>query len=84
MEPTFKDEMDGLRGEIAGLVEKAVGIKNKVQNGEVANISNTGETIANITLAYRALEDAAMRFGKAIQAAGDGVSPLGGPATPKP
>lgn len=41
-----------------------------------------GEMIANQMLALRHLEDAAMRFGKAIQAADGGVSPLGGPNTP--
>ncbi len=34
----------------------------------------TGEVVANITLAYRHLEDASMRLGKAIQAADGGVS----------
>ncbi len=38
-----------------------------------------GEMIANAMLAFRHLEDAAMRFGKVIQAADGGVSPLGGP-----
>lgn len=33
-----------------------------------------GEVLANITLAYRHLEDAAMRLGKAIQAYDGGVS----------
>jgi hypothetical protein len=32
------------------------------------------EVLANLTLAYRHLEDAAMRLGKAIQAADGGVS----------
>ncbi len=35
-----------------------------------------GEMIANIMLAYRHLEDARMRVGKILQAAGDGVSIL--------
>ena len=33
-----------------------------------------GECFANLTLAYRCLEDASMRLGKAIQAADGGVS----------
>lgn len=33
-----------------------------------------GETIANVTLAYRHLEDASMRLGKALQALDGGVS----------
>ncbi|KKM90646.1 hypothetical protein LCGC14_1236580 [marine sediment metagenome] len=35
-----------------------------------------GEMKANIMLAYRHLEDARMRIGKILQAAGDGVSIL--------
>jgi len=35
-----------------------------------------GEMKANIMLAYRHLEDARMRVGKILQAAGDGVSIL--------
>ena len=34
----------------------------------------SGEIIANLTLAYRHLEDASMRLGKAIQAIDGGVS----------
>jgi hypothetical protein len=34
----------------------------------------TGEAMANITLAYRHLEDASMRLGKALQALDGGVS----------
>lgn len=33
-----------------------------------------GEVIANLTIAYRHLEDASMRIGKAIQAIDGGVS----------
>lgn len=33
-----------------------------------------GEAIANVTLAYRHLEDASMRLGKALQALDGGVS----------
>jgi hypothetical protein len=36
--------------------------------------SDRGESIANLMLAYRHLEDASMRLGKAIQAADGGVS----------
>ena len=38
-----------------------------------ANMDN-GEAIANVMLAYRHLEDASMRLGKAIQALDGGVS----------
>lgn len=36
--------------------------------------ADRGEVIANVTLAYRHLEDAAMRLGKAIQATNGGTS----------
>jgi hypothetical protein len=36
--------------------------------------SGEGEVIANVTLAYRQLEDASMRLGKAMQALDGGVS----------
>ena len=36
--------------------------------------AETGEAVANVTLAYRHLEDASMRLGKAIQALDGGVS----------
>lgn len=44
---------------------------------EVENLPDTadkGEMIANITLAYRHLEDARMRMGKVIQAHEGGIS----------
>lgn len=71
--------MDALRTGIKAMVAQAVDIKGKVGTPP---LDNAGEVIANITLAYRHLEDAAMRFGKAIQASDGGVSLLGGPNTP--
>lgn len=48
----------------------------KPRQGEyVSDISpDFGEMLANVTLAYRHLEDAAMRLGKVIQAYEGGVS----------
>ena len=40
-------------------------------------VQDAGEVIANIMLAYRHLEDASMRLGKAMQAADGGVSVYG-------
>lgn len=75
--------MSALRDTIAGLIEEAVEIKMAIGNaGDESDEQNAPEMIANVTLAYRALEDAAMRFGKAIQASSGGKSPLGGPNTP--
>jgi hypothetical protein len=61
---------------------KVNGIKTKdlllhrVFDSEQGYIGQHGEMKANIMLAYRHLEDARMRIGKVLQAAGDGVSIL--------
>ncbi len=44
--------------------------------GELPDTVPEGEMTAKIMLAYRHLEDARMRVGKILQAAGDGVSIL--------
>jgi len=44
--------------------------------GDEAYAGQFGEMKANIMLTYRHLEDARMRVGKILQAAGDGVSIL--------
>lgn len=78
--------MDALRTGIKNMVAEAVSIKSEIQKDgpDGADVGqNKGEMLANITIAYRHLEDAAMRFGKVIQAADGGESPLGGPSTPK-
>jgi hypothetical protein len=52
----------------------------KVQAEEVGRLrgdhdpAQSGEIISNVVLAYRHLEDASMRLGKAIQAIDGGVS----------
>ncbi len=79
----FKEIMTDLRTRIAPLVEVAAAAKGVVQKGVgVEEGQDVGEMIANIMLGVRHLEDAAMRFGKAIQASEGGTSPLGGPKTP--
>lgn len=78
--------MDALRTGIKNMVAEAVSIKSEIQKDgpDGADVGqNKGEMLANITIAYRHLEDAAMRFGKVIQSADGGESPLGGPSTPK-
>lgn len=74
----FESKMKGLREDIASLVLRS----HAAKEGVTPNYPNVGEVMANVTLALRHLEDAAMRFGKAIQSATTGMSPLGGPATP--
>lgn len=78
----FKEGVTALRVTIAALVADTVQLKEEIVAADTLEGQNKGEMIANLTLGYRHLEDAAMRLGKAIQAADGGVSPLGGPKTP--
>lgn len=81
----FKGAMSSLREGIAPLVAQAGEIKKQLTAPSAQapeEGQDRGEMIANVVLALRHLEDAAMRFGKAIQASEGGVSPLGGPKTP--
>ena len=78
----FKNAMAATRETIASLVAAAAEMKTKVQSNDAEEGQDKGEMIANVMLGLRHLEDAAMRFGKAIQASEGGVSPLGGPKTP--
>ena len=81
----FKGACDGLRAIIKDTVTTLVAIRDAQQNAtvpQIVSVANRGEEIANLTIALRHLEDAAMRVGKAIQANQGGESPLGGPSTP--
>lgn len=49
-------------------------LKSDVANSEVAQGEDRGEVLANLTLAYRHMEDASMRLGKVLQARDGGVS----------
>lgn len=69
-------KMNAFRESLKGLVTDAVITRNDIHGSLDIEVGN------NIELAVRHLEDAAMRFGKAIQACSGGVSPLGGPNTP--
>ncbi|HJQ59440.1 MAG TPA: hypothetical protein VJ890_21210 [Vineibacter sp.] len=63
-----KADCEALRREIKAVADKVRAMRS-------ANLSTVpGETIANVMLAYRHLEDASMRLGKAIQALDGGVS----------
>ncbi len=78
----LKAKMDAFRTAIAGLVAEAAEIKAAIGATSPGMHFDLGEMMANTTLGIRHLEDAAMRFGKTIQASAGGVSPLGGPKTP--
>lgn len=79
---TVKELMTRYRTGIAELLEAVDTTRTAMIDIGQLEGQNKGEMIANTTLAIRHLEDAAMRFGKVIQAADGGKSPLGGPATP--
>lgn len=78
----FTGEMSAQRETLKLLVGKATQAIEAVKAADEQSGQNKGEMIANMIIAMRHMEDAAMRFGKAIQAASGGVSPLGGPDTP--
>ena len=58
-------DCEALRRELKPIAERIRGLVGNEPNGEA---------IANVMLAYRHLEDASMRLGKAIQALDGGVS----------
>ena len=60
-------DCEALRREIKPLADKVAALRASAAGAP-------GEAIANVTLAYRHLEDASMRLGKAIQALDGGVS----------
>lgn len=78
---TFEEEGNYLRSEIKEAARK---VKEYIQyakestpaDGDDSIRRNHSEMIANTTLSYRHLEDAAMRIGKALQANSGGVSIL--------
>ena len=71
----LKSICDGLREKIKETGEHTKGmIDHGVFHQEQRYPNQHAEMKANIMLAYRHLEDARMRIGKILQAAGDGVS----------
>ena len=72
---TLQDTLEQLRSEIKA-VWSTVKFTSDAIKGRDPNIEgeDKGEMIANTILAYRHLEDAAMRLGKALQAMNGGVS----------
>lgn len=62
-----------LRAEIKSVAEKVWALRYP-EARRAEHVNRLSEMSANVMLAYRHLEDAAMRLGKAIQAADGGVS----------
>lgn len=73
MQGTIKENADALRKEVKGLADKVNALRLD-KNLMIGLEADEGEIRANIALAYRHLEDARMRLGKAIQASEGGTS----------
>lgn len=74
---TFEERCNKMRTHIENDAQLVKHLKEaSVFKGEQARAEQHSEMKANIMLAYRHLEDARMRIGKVLQAAGDGVSIL--------
>jgi hypothetical protein len=68
---------DGLRVALKTIAEQVMDVKDAIakNSSDATTEQNVGEMLANITLAYRAIEDAAMRIGKVKQHNNGGESP---------
>lgn len=76
-EPTFTELCNNMRVRIGADADMTMRLKaSSVFDSEQSYPYQHSEMVANIMLAYRHLEDARMRIGKILQAAGDGVSIL--------
>lgn len=71
---TFEALCASQRTAIKELGKAMLALKEVTISMDLKPDSDRGEMIANVTLAYRHLEDAAMRIGKAIQAYEGGKS----------
>lgn len=73
----FIDRASNIRENILDIEEDTKEFKLDVAKGNmdlIDSVSDEGEILANIMIAYRHLEDARMRIGKAIQAYDGGTS----------
>jgi len=71
---SFKEELDDFRKELKDIAKRIKATKENKAKDEVDGIEDRGEELANLTLAYRHLEDASMRIGKTLQALAGGES----------
>lgn len=71
---SFQGSVTSLRVEVKQLASRLKQVKEFHAKGEQMPVEDRGEVMANLTLAYRHLEDASMRLGKTIQAYDGGVS----------
>lgn len=75
MEEDIKEQAYRLREKTLEIEKEVNGMhKHSVFDGEQSAVGQHSEMHANITLAYRYLEDARMRLGKVVQAYDGGAS----------
>ena len=76
----IKTQVTGLRADIQNIINGLLISKNEYPSlPNLTENEDRGEVMANLTLAFRHLEDAKMRLGKVIQAV-DGISIYDTPA----
>ena len=73
-EATSKEYTESIRSEIKNIGSRTLYLKKKLIENPIEDKELNGEAIANAVLAFRHLEDAAMRLGKVLQALNGGVS----------
>jgi len=73
-QPTIKNFTDLIRGRIKGVGNLSLELKARLIAEPIADKELNSEAIANAVLAFRHLEDAAMRLGKVLQALNGGES----------
>lgn len=73
-EMSFDEKMAQIRANIKDMAQDLNKTKDSKSKSEVDGTENIGEIMANLTLAYRHLEDASMRIGKVLQHRNGGVS----------
>jgi len=66
-QPKFYDEVVQERKNIKEVAQFVLALKEMRQSAPPDDNENRGEVMANLTLAYRHLEDASMRLGKVLQ-----------------
>jgi hypothetical protein len=71
---TLEGACEGISKAIQMDAEFVLNLKKSLNEAEVDGKEDRGEELANLTLAYRHLEDARMRLGKVIQAHAGGKS----------
>lgn len=73
-EPTVKELTEQIRAQLKKIGRLQLILKRRASSEPETGGDLNGEVIANVTLAFRHTEDAAMRLGKVLQALNGGES----------